>query len=86
MLFLIHSVFRIALILSKSSGSKQTRICKKCRQWLCNNLFEHNSNTFLGGLRNEQSTFGGGVVSVLAVAVLSAVVVMTVVEGGGVVD
>lgn len=45
-----------------------------------------NSNTFRGGVRNVQSPYFA-VVCVLAVAeVLSIVVMMTVVEGGGVVD
>lgn len=44
------------------------------------------SNTFRGGVRNVQSPYLA-VVCVLAVAeVLSIVVMMTVVEGGGVVD
>lgn len=87
-LFLIHSIFRIALILSKSSKTNCFGICQEFRQWLCNQLVERlNSHTFRGGVRNEQSINLEVVVTPVAVAVLlSAVVVMTVVEGGGVVD
>lgn len=49
-------------------------------------MLKKKSNTFRGGVRNVQSLYLG-VVGVLAVAgVLSIVVMVTVVEGGGVVD
>lgn len=45
-----------------------------------------NSNTFRGGVRNVQSRPLGVVCALVVAAVLPVVVMMTVVEGGGVVD
>lgn len=75
------------MLQSKSSDSKRNVLdFIKNTECLRNQLVEKiNSNTFRGGVRNKQSLYFG-VVDILAVAGLLSVVIMTVVEGAGVVN
>lgn len=71
---------------SKSSDSKLDDLDFIKNTECLNQLVEKiNSNTFRGGVRNKQSLYFV-VVDILAVAGLLSVVVMTVVEGAGVVN